>query len=161
MMRASSPCPTKCREVALDATIDSTPFKQQVLENSLLFGRAAEASPDRNLTFSVVMVFFPNLVMREIILSRATFMEWLSAFGGQLSLFIGASVITMLETLVFMTRFGVLAGRKVVGVMCKESGEEEEEGLGKEGELVKVGEWKEGMGRRRVGNAAQVAPFRT
>ena len=125
-----------------------------------MFGAAAArgTSSNRTLTFSVVMVFFPNLMTTQITLSRATFMEWLSSFGGQLSLFIGASVITMLELAVFTVRVVVLVGRKLVGAL-RSGPRREKKGEMKEGKVVGAGEWPRGVKKGR--SIAQVVPITT
>ena len=52
-------------------------------------------------------------------------MEWLSAFGGQLSLFIGASVITMMELAAFGVRLLMLVAGRMVGALCSAPSEKE------------------------------------
>ncbi|XP_043235041.1 uncharacterized protein LOC122390458 isoform X2 [Amphibalanus amphitrite] len=98
-------CPHQCQKIIYDVVSDGSPIKRPMLDNEAFFGGSpVPVDTEHNSTFSVVMVFYPSLVSRVIQLSKATLMDWLSAFGGQLSLFIGASVITMLEMVFFIVR---------------------------------------------------------
>ena len=127
---ASRHCPTICQKIVYHIVADGSPIKRPMLDNIDLFlGDLTPADSGRNITFSVVILFYPTLISKMIQLSKPTLIEWLSAFGGQMSLFIGASVITMLEMLCFIVRvlttvggrlFGPLFGRPRVGSLTEE-----------------------------------------
>ena len=105
-------CRPPCQKIIYSVVADDSPIKRAMLDNVEFFVGSPPTDSARNVTFSVVMLFYPTLISKTVQLSKATLMEWLSAFGGQLSLFIGASVITMLEMLFFCGRLlTVLAGR--------------------------------------------------
>ena len=109
-------CPAPCQKILYEVVADGSPIKRPMMDNSAFFaGSSPPADGARNVTYSVVMLFYPSLVVRTVQLSKASLMDWLSAFGGQLSLFIGASVITMLEMVFFAVRVLVVATETLTG----------------------------------------------
>ncbi|XP_037085975.1 uncharacterized protein LOC119106426 isoform X2 [Pollicipes pollicipes] len=92
-------CRSLCTELTYESAADSTPFKREFLTKGGAFQQHYAAG--HNWTMSAVNIFFNRLNYRRIELSKTSLWDWLGAFGGQTSLLIGASVITMLELTAF------------------------------------------------------------
>lgn len=96
-------CGDRCQDIMFSTSIDRAPFKPGVMEKEEFTYYEIAPDPTRNLTYSIILVFYSDMVSQRITLSQASLMDWLGAFGGQLSLFLGASVITILELIPLAT----------------------------------------------------------
>ena len=100
-------------------------------QDMLTDGMRGSAPYEPNEDVSLVNIYYSDLGYAEYIERITTFSMWLSNFGGQMGLFLGASFITLTEvvfTLLYLAKVLVIRTYRAVRERCQRLGQAAEVG---------------------------------
>ncbi|KAK4323334.1 hypothetical protein Pmani_005942 [Petrolisthes manimaculis] len=98
----STSCATLCHEEKYDASMVSSPLKSNLHALMPPHHFLLNNTNQPRFDLATLTVFYPRIIYTEIIQSKPNLFDWISSLGGQVGLCIGASVITVLELIMFI-----------------------------------------------------------